>query len=66
MHVKGKSHNGRDVVRCGMSGVVSSNVGMVKRVACDKRIDGEGVSRLLLLSMLDEAVSRIDKAVLWD
>ena len=53
-------------MRCGMSGVVSSNVGMVKRVACDKRIDGEGVSRLLLLSMLDEAVSRIDKAVLWD
>ena len=49
-----------------MLGVVSANVGMVEWIACGFCVHCEGVSRILVLPVLDHGVDGINKAMLWD
>ena len=67
--VQSKGHDGGNVgdVKSALGGVLammSSNIGIVKRLSCGDKVDGEGLCGMLLLPMVDEAVYRVNETVL--
>ena len=66
--VECKSYDGGDVSRvkgalCGMSNMVAANVRVVVRVAGGLGVNGDGVSGLLSLPLLDQAVGCVDQGM---
>ena len=69
--VECKGDNGGDVggvdcALCGMSLVVTPNVGVVTGVACGLGVDGDGVGGLLVVPFLNEGMGGINQTVLGD
>lgn len=67
--VQSEGHNGCDVntVEGALRGVavMPSHVRVVKRIACGSEVQSEGFSWMLLSPVVDQAVDRINQAVLW-